>query len=57
MKVLKVEGREKRERLERKLLRKRRVVAIVGSVKDINTEFVKRADVIIVDESLGKPTS
>ena len=54
MKVVKVKGRKEREKMERKLLKSRKLVAVVGDVKDIRSEFVKKADVIIIDESFGK---
>ncbi len=54
MKVMKVKDRKSRERLEKKLLRDRKVIGVVCDVKDITADFVKRADVIIVDESFGR---
>ncbi len=54
MKVLKVKDPKSRERIEKKLLRERKVVGVVSNVKDISSDFVKKADVIIVDESFGK---
>ncbi len=54
MKVLKVKDPKSRKRIEKKLLRERKVVGVVSNVKDISSDFVKKADVIIVDESLGK---
>ncbi len=54
MKVVKVKGRKEREKMERKLLKSRKLVAVVGDVKDIRSEFVRKADVIILDESFGK---
>jgi len=54
MKVLKVKSRRERERIERKVLKKRKVVAVVSDIRDLNSDFVKRADVIVVDESFGR---
>ncbi len=54
MKVVKVKGRKDRERVEQRLLKNRKLVAVISDVRDIRSEFVKKADVIIVDESFGK---
>ncbi len=51
MKVIRVKDRKARERIERKVLGKRKVLAIVRDWRDIRSEFVKKADVVIVDES------
>ncbi len=54
MKVVKVKDRKSRERIEKKFLKERKVVGVVSNVKDITADFVRRADVIIVDESFGR---
>ncbi|EDP75993.1 hypothetical protein [Hydrogenivirga sp. 128-5-R1-1] len=54
MKVFKVKSRRERERIERRVLKNRKVVAVVNDVRDLNSDFVKRADVVVVDESFGR---
>ncbi|WP_457600970.1 hypothetical protein [Hydrogenivirga sp.] len=54
MKVVKVKSRKEREKIERKVLRSRKVLAVVSDVRDLNTDFVRKADVVVVDESFGR---
>ncbi len=52
MRVVKVKDRKSRERIERKFLKKRKVIAVIGDLKDLRSDLVKKADVVIVDEGL-----
>jgi hypothetical protein len=54
MKVVKVKDRRSRERITKRLLKERKVVAVVSDIKDIRADFVNKADVIILDESFWK---
>ncbi len=54
MKVVKVKNKKSRERLEKKFLKKRKVLAVISDLKDLNSDFVKKADIVILDESFGK---
>ncbi len=51
MRVIKVKDRRSRERIERKFLEKRKIIAIISDLKDLKSELVKKANVVIVDES------
>ena len=54
MRVIRVKDRRSRERIERKLLKERKVLAVVSDLKDLRDEFVRKANVVIVDESLKR---
>ena len=51
MRVVKVKDRRSRERIERRLLKKRKVIAVISDLKDLKSELVRKANVVIVDES------
>ncbi len=51
MRVIKVKDRRSRERIERKFLEKRKIIAVISDLKDLKSELVKKANVVIVDES------
>jgi len=51
MKVLVVRNKSQRERAVRRLLDRRKVVAVVSSPKDLQKEVLKRADVVILEEN------
>ena len=51
MRVVRVRDRISRERIERKLLEKRKVIAVVSDLRDLRSDLVKKANVVIVDES------
>ncbi len=52
--MIRVKDRRSRERIERKLLKERKVLAVVSDLKDLRDEFVRKANVVIVDESLKR---
>ncbi len=49
--MVKVKDRRSRERIERRLLKKRKVIAVISDLKDLKSELVRKANVVIVDES------
>ncbi len=49
--MVKVKDRRSRERIERKFLEKRKIIAVISDLKDLKSELVKKANVVIVDES------
>ncbi len=51
MRVIKVKDRRSRERIERKFLEKRKIIAVISDLKDLKSELVRKANVVIVDES------
>ncbi len=51
MRVVRVKDRRSRERIERKLLEKRKVIAVISDLRDLRSDLVKKANVVIVDES------
>ncbi len=51
LRVMKVKDKRSRERLERRLLKKRKVIAVISDIKDLKSELVRKANVVIVDES------
>ncbi len=51
MRVLKVKNKKSRERLERRLLQKGKVIAVISDIKDLGSEFIGKANVVILDES------
>ncbi|RLJ70599.1 hypothetical protein BCF55_0876 [Hydrogenivirga caldilitoris] len=53
MKVLRVKSKRDRERVERRVLGKKKVLAVVSDVRDLNSDFIKKANVVIIDESSG----
>ncbi len=51
MRVVKVKDRRSRERIERELLKRRKVIAVISDLKDLKNELVRKAKVVILDES------
>ena len=51
MRVVKVKDRRSRKRIERRLLKKRKVIAVISDLKDLKSKLVRKANVVIVDES------
>jgi len=49
MKVLVVKDKKQRERAIRRLLGRRKVVAVVSSPEELDREALKRADVVILE--------
>ncbi|WP_461831547.1 hypothetical protein [Aquifex sp.] len=49
--VLFVKDKEQREKALKKLLKKRKVVAVVSKPKDLKKELLKKADVVILVEN------
>ncbi len=54
MRVVRVKNKRERERVERLLLRKRKVLAVVDSPRYIGDELTKKADVVIIEENPEK---
>jgi len=50
-KVIRVRDKRSRERVERKFLQKRKVLAVITDLRDLKSDIVKKADVVILDES------
>ena len=51
MRVVRVKDRRSRERIERRLLKKRKILAVISDVRDLKSDFIRKANVVIVDES------
>ena len=51
MRIVRVKDRRSRERIERRLLKKRKILAVISDVKDLKSDFIRKANVVIVDES------
>jgi hypothetical protein len=50
MRVIRVKSKRERERLERLLLRKKKVLAVIDNPKYIGDEFTRKADFVIIEE-------
>lgn len=50
-KVIRVRDKRSRERVEKKFLRKRKVLAVITDLRDLRSDMVRKADIVILDES------
>ncbi len=51
MRVIRVKTKRERDLLEREILKRRKVLAVVTDPKDLESDLVRKADVVILDES------
>ena len=54
MKVMVVKNKAQKERVLKRLLKKRKVIAVVNNPLDLRKELLKKADVVIFEEKNGE---